>query len=793
MADAKLLFLDALDRPVEERRAHVEAAAAGDAALRERVLRLLDAHERAEREAAEPAHAAVEDRPGDEIGPYKLLQQIGTGGFGTVYMAEQAEPIRRKVALKVLKLGMDTKQVIARFEAERQALAMMDHPNIAKVLDAGATATGRPYFVMELVKGVPITDYCDQSNLTTEERLELFQQVCHAVQHAHQKGIIHRDLKPSNLLVTLHDGRPVPKVIDFGIAKATDHRLTERTLFTEFRQIVGTPEYMSPEQAELSGLDVDIRADVYSLGVLLYELLTGTKPFEMKDLMEKGFGEILRVIREVDPPRPSTRLSTMGAAATGVAKRRRTEPRQLGRLVHGDLDWIVMRALEKDRTRRYETASAFAADLGRFLTDQPVEARPPSTPYRARKFVKRHRTSVAATAAVFVALAVGLAVAAGGWREAHAREREARVEAKRANTVLLLVNGMLSSADPHNAMGANFTVRELLDEFDRTFGEQLAAEPEVESSVRALVGNAYRHLGLPDKAAPHLAAALSIRRRLSSPLLRASRQDWSWLLHDQGRYGEAVAELQRLLAEHRASGGDAAGEIGLLTALADNLEHLQRRDEAERAANDALARADPGTLEAAESLNAVGGVARKRGDLSGAEGRFREALSIYEALAPRSSRIGVMLNNLSVVLKDQGRYKEAEAVSRRAVERCLELSGREEQPRTPPGEPCRWPGRASGTATRSSAIVRGRWATSCPTWAALRRPRPSTARRWRSRASPSGETTRTWRSRWTFASSATSTARSWSIETTSPACCESRADTPRRSSSPARRWIRLGA
>ncbi len=312
----------------------------------------------------------------ERVGRYKLLQQIGEGGFGVVYQAEQTEPVHRIVALKIIKLGMDTKQVVARFEAEPQALALMDHPNIAKVLDAGATDAGRPYFVMELVKGVPITEYCDQAQLDMQGRLELFQQVCHAVQHAHQKGIIHRDLKPTNVLVALHDGKAVPKVIDFGIAKATDHRLTEKTLFTEFRQMIGTPEYMAPEQAELSGLDIDTRADIYSLGVLLYELLTGTKPFDLQTLAERGYEEILRTIREVDPPKPSTRVSTMDDLP-GVAAKRHTPPRLLGKTLRGDLDWIVMKALEKDRSRRYETANALAADIGRFLTDEPVLATPP--------------------------------------------------------------------------------------------------------------------------------------------------------------------------------------------------------------------------------------------------------------------------------------------------------------------------------------------------------------------------------------------------------------------------------
>src|SRR5947209_4335040 len=337
--------------------------------------------------------------PGTVIGPYQLLEQIGEGGFGVVYMAEQQQPVRRKVALKIIKPGMDTKQVVARFEVERQALALMDHTNIARVLDAGSTPgpdgtglAGRPYFVMELVRGIPITQFCDDNRLTLPERLELFVAVCQAVQHAHQKGIIHRDLKPSNVLVTLHDSAPLVKVIDFGIAKALgQQRLTDKTLFTGFAQMIGTPLYMSPEQAEMTGQDADTRTDIYSLGVLLYELLTGTTPFDKDRLKEASYDEIRRIIREEEPAKPSTRMSTLGQAATVVSANRRSERRRLSQLFRGELDWIVMKALEKDRNRRYETASAFAADVQRYLHDEPVQACPPSRWYRFRKFVRRNK------------------------------------------------------------------------------------------------------------------------------------------------------------------------------------------------------------------------------------------------------------------------------------------------------------------------------------------------------------------------------------------------------------------
>jgi len=364
------------------------------------------------------------EKPGDRIGRYKLLQQIGEGGCGVVYMAQQEEPVRRQVALKIIKLGMDTRSVIGRFEAERQALALMDHPNIAKVFDAGATGTGRPFFVMELVRGIKITDYCDQNQLPTRERLDLFIQVCHAIQHAHQKGVIHRDVKPSNILVTLRDGVPVPKVIDFGIAKATtDQMLTDKTVFTEFQQFLGTPAYMSPEQAEMSELGVDTRSDIYSLGILLYELLTGRTPFEATDLLRAGLDEIRRIIREVEPVRPSTRLHALEAdEQTTVAKNRQTERPKLVHLIRGDLDWIVMKALEKDRRRRYETANGLARDIQRHISNEPVVARPPSTGYRVQKLVRRNKLAFAAAAAIATVLVLGVVVSM--WEAIRARRAE---------------------------------------------------------------------------------------------------------------------------------------------------------------------------------------------------------------------------------------------------------------------------------------------------------------------------------------------------------------------------------
>lgn len=404
----------------------------GDLALRGRLQSLLEAHSEEGFMESPPVEAAltvdepVTERPGSVVGPYKLREQIGEGGMGVVFVAEQERPIRRKVALKVIKPGMDSKAVVARFEAERQALAMMDHPNIAKVLDAGTTDSGRPYFAMELVKGIPITGYCDKNKLTIRERLNLFVQVCQAIQHAHQKGIIHRDIKPSNVLVTMHDGKPVPKVIDFGVAKALNTRLTDKTIYTEHLQIVGTLLYMSPEQAELSGLDVDTRSDVYSLGVLLYELLTGTTPFQQTELDAAGFDEQRRMIRETDPPRASQRISSLGETATAVAEHRKTDAKKLQQSVRGDLDCIVMKSLEKDRIRRYATATGLASDIQRVLRSEPIEARPPSASYRFRVFVCRNKGMVTAAAVVLLLLLLGVVGTTSGWRQAIKRSEELR-------------------------------------------------------------------------------------------------------------------------------------------------------------------------------------------------------------------------------------------------------------------------------------------------------------------------------------------------------------------------------
>ncbi len=409
---AKEVFLDALNHDEgDSRDEFLDRVCGEDTALRRRVESLITAHQLPDsildRTEALPKDQSLE-HAGQMIGPYKILQRIGEGGMGTVYMADQKQPVKRRVALKIIKPGMDTKQVMARFEAERQALAMMDHPNIAKVLEAGTTENGRPYFVMELVKGVPITQYCDDNRLSTRHRLSLFVDVCQAVQHAHQKGIIHRDLKPSNVLVAKFDDKPVVKVIDFGVAKAINQELSQQTLFTEFGQVIGTLEYMSPEQAQFNQLDIDTRSDIYSLGVLLYELLAGEPPFDRRRLRTAALDEVMRIIREEDPPKPSTRLSTLGQDAQSVSEKRGTDIGGLGRTIRGDIDLIVMKALEKNRARRYETANGLAMDICRYLSDEAITARPPSTSYRVRKLVSRNRGLFAAATAVVLALSSGM-------------------------------------------------------------------------------------------------------------------------------------------------------------------------------------------------------------------------------------------------------------------------------------------------------------------------------------------------------------------------------------------------
>jgi len=705
------IFEHAIGLERDQRERYLVSACGDDAALRTEVEALLRAHDGAAKFMASPTAgspplaeamptadssaavtiaAPLREGPGTRIGPYKILQLIGEGGFGSVFMAEQQKPVSRKVALKIIKLGMDTRQVVARFEQERQALAMMDHPNIAKVLDAGATDTGRPFFVMELVKGDPIVEYCDKNNLSIEDRLELFAQVCNAVQHAHTKGIIHRDIKPSNILVSTQDGRPHAKVIDFGIAKATASKLTEKTLFTEHRQLIGTPEYMSPEQAEGS-LDIDTRTDVYSLGVLLYELLTGTTPFTGKELRSAAYAEIQRIIREVEPPKPSTRLSNNSDTLASVAAKRHTVPTRLGMIVRGELDWIVMKALEKDRQRRYETANGLMMDVRRYLGGEAVLAAPPSNAYRFKKMIRRNKGLVAAGSAVAAALLIG--VVAFAWQakvasdqrdiavaaqqaeseqrkqadaaraealaqEAKAKEQEAEAvkqatEAKKqaeiAKAVATFQTDMLAAVDPANLPKDPVTGQPLKDsvtvvqtivaavkKLDADGGNEgsLKDQPLVEAAVRNTIGMTLQALGRYDEAEPNLKRSLAIRRKVlpaGHPDIAASLNDLAQLLLLQNKLSEADPLQRESLAIDRAT--LPAGHPN----IASNLDNLAKI----RLAEDKPAEAEP---------------------------LFREALAIRRAAYPaQHAVIGLGLNNLANTLRAQNKLTEAEPLQREAL------------------------------------------------------------------------------------------------------------------------------
>ena len=573
---------------------------------------------------------SVESR---RIGPYRIARLLGEGGMGTVFEAEQLEPVHRKVALKLIKHGMDSNQVLARFESERQALALMNHPNIARVLDMGSTDDGRPYFVMDYVAGLPITDYCDLHRLGTKARLELLLQVCDAVQHAHQKGIIHRDIKPSNVLVTAETGSPMVKVIDFGVAKAIAQRLTERTLFTEVGQFIGTPAYISPEQAEMTGLDVDTRTDVYSLGVLAYELLTGVLPFDAKELRDAAFSEMVRRIREEEAPRASGRLTTLGDVSS-LALRRRTSPGGLAGQLRGDLDWILMRALEKDRTRRYATASELAADIRRHLSNEPVLAGPPSVTYRVGKFVRRHRLGVATAGLVGVAILLGLGGTTFGMARALRAEAAARREARSTRQVSDFVVDLFTVPSPGSGAGRTITARELIDRGSSGLRQDRFLDARARARLFQTLGLVYRNLGLYEQARPLLAEALSARTALS---------------------GEGDPETAESL--------NTFGSVVLLSGQPE-----ASRPYFERALAIQERTLDPGDSELARTLNNLANVLAKAGDLDGAKSLYERALSIREqALGREHPEVAKVLNNLGVLLRRAGRFDEARPILERAL------------------------------------------------------------------------------------------------------------------------------
>jgi eukaryotic-like serine/threonine-protein kinase len=650
------IFLAALEIEALDSRAGYLDAACKDNRLRERVESLLRRHVESDGilDVPPPGLVAtieppsITEQPGTVIGPYKLLQQIGEGGMGVVFMAEQTEPIQRTVAVKIVKLGMDTRQVIARFEAERQALALMDHPNIARVLDAGTTESGRPYFVMDLVKGVPITKYCDDKHLPLRARVELMLPVCEAVQHAHQKGLIHRDIKPSNVLVAEYDNHAVPKVIDFGVAKATAQKLTDRTMFTEFGQVIGTLEYMSPEQAKLNQLDIDTRSDIYSLGVLLYELLTGTTPFDRQRLQNTAFDEMLRIIREEEPPKPSTRLSTV-EGLPNIAASRDSEPKKLSSLLKGELDWIVMKALEKDRDLRYDTANNLAADLERYLHNETVEAYPVSAMYRFRKFARRHKLGVAASIAVAAAVLLGAAGTTGGmiWalrerKDAQASAALATTQAERSDQVAHFLKDMLQGVAPSMAMGRDTTMlREIVDKTADRIDQELEGQPEVQAELRLILAQVYFELQLYREA-----------EKIARHTLETARAQF-------GEENLIVADA--LLQRGRA------------------LSYLREFDEAETVTREAIAmqrklRGKGGAKEAtslcslSDTLRHQAGIRGDRAKLLAESERVaREGLAIRrERLGSESDDTAWALHDLSMVLLDENKSTEAEAAIREA-------------------------------------------------------------------------------------------------------------------------------
>jgi serine/threonine protein kinase/tetratricopeptide (TPR) repeat protein len=713
----KELFSQAVDLPVEERPAFLERQCGGDATLRKQLDELLesealfgnflggDSVRQNTDTAFERATAPV---PGqgiaERIGRYRLLKIIGEGGFGTVYLAEQEEPIFRRVAVKIIKPGMDTRTVIARFEAERQALAMMDHPNIARVIDAGETDRGRPYFVMEWVNGIPITKYCDEHRLPASERIRLFMTICQAVQHAHQKGIIHRDLKPSNVLVTQREGQPIAKVIDFGIAKATQARLTEKTLFTEAGHMIGTPQYMSPEQAETSIIDIDTRSDIYSLGVVLYELLTGTTPLDPRELQRLAYTEMQRIIRDVDPPIPSARVSALARSDSKIASQRSTEFSRLHRLIRGDLDWVVMKCLEKDRGRRYETASALADDLRRQLSEEPVEASPPSRTYRIRKFARKHRVPFQIGMLIVVLLVAATAISLWQARRADiARaasiksEREMELdrdrvvaERQRADEQAALAtavndfmdNDLFEQSDDLTAPFAQINLKDSLDHASERLESQRIDRPMVDAAIRFKLGQLYRNMGVFDKAIVQLQAAAASRRKVpgsANPQLPAILY---WLAETEtaaNQFEDALAVIKEdfaLEAQTDTQGRQTYAILCLRGFVQQRQKNFAAAAATYQEALDDLKRAGSKTLpQQCDVFFQISNMLMAAGDVPKAILALQQAIAVTDQINPTDYNVLYYRLQLARRLNSQGRYQEALPIWRALGDFALTHSG----------------------------------------------------------------------------------------------------------------------
>ena len=618
-----------------------------------------------------------------QVPNYRILELLGRGGMGEVWAAQQGQPIRRKVALKVIKLGMDSRQIVARFQYERRALALMSHPNIAAVYEAGTTVDGRPFFAMEYVPGEPVTTYCNRHCLSIRERLELFLKICDGVQHAHQKGIIHRDLKPSNVLVTLQDQQPMPKIVDFGLAKATSQHLPDETMHTAIGDVVGTVEYMSPEQFELTGLDIDTRSDIYSLGVLLYNLLVGTVPFAKEELGVKHLDELRRVIREEDPTRPSTQLVTECSAKPEVARVRGQDSTTLVKRIRGDLDWITLKALAKDRTHRYQTANALAMDIRRHLADEPVLAGPPSAIYKARKFVRRHRAGVAAALLVAVAIIGGTIGTTAALLRALRAEHRATQEAEAARRVSDFLVEIFRVADPSEAQGETITARQILDEGSRRISRELRQQPMTRARLLSTMGTVYRHLGLYEESRPMLEEASELRRGqlgVDSPELAESLAALAALdmldghrTRAQSRAEQALAIREAVLPPDSPEIADSLMQLGWV--LANQSNHTAAIPLFERALTTRQRVLGAQSMGVAESHHGLGFSHWRLGDYGLAEKELGQALRTYElVLGPDDSRIGEMLNDLAAFYQEEAVGKDGRALP--LLERALAIKER---------------------------------------------------------------------------------------------------------------------